>query len=132
MNWWHNQSIRFKAITGIGFILLPVLVAIIFGITRYAQGELWRREVLAAENLNAIASTLVSDAMMAGHKDTVQDTLVNLGKNVDGQFDSIAIYDDQSVLTSYATGFPGGRVLEKRDTAGGGWYGPGYHKEHPL
>lgn len=113
MNWWHNRSIRFKAITGIGFILLPVLVAIIFGITKYTQGELWRREVLAAENLNAIASTLVSDAMMDGRKDKVQETIINLGQHVDGQFDSIAIYDDQSVLTSYATGFPGGRVIDK-------------------
>jgi len=113
MNWWHNRSIRFKAITGIGIILTPVLVVIIFGITRYAQGELWRREVLAAENLNAIASTLVSDAMMEGRKDKVHETLLHLGKNVDGQFDSIAIYDDQSVLTSYATGFPGGRTIDK-------------------
>lgn len=113
MKWWHNRSIRFKAITGIGLILMPVLVAIIFGITRYAQRELWRREVLEAESLNAIASTLVSDAMMEGRKDKVQETLVNLGSHVDGQFDSIAVYDDQSVLTSYATGFPGGRALDK-------------------
>jgi len=115
MNWWHNRSIRFKALTGIGFILMPVLVAIIFGITKYAQGELWRREVLAAENLNAIASTLVSDAMMEGRKDKVQNTIINLGRHVDGQFDSIAIYDDQSVLTSFATGFPGGRNLDKEN-----------------
>jgi len=114
MNWWKNRSIRFKAIAGIGFILTPILVAIIFGITRFAQEELWRREVLAAENLNAIASTLVSDAMMAGHKDKVHETLTNLGKNVDGHFDSIAVYDDQSVLTSYATGFPGGRSIDKQ------------------
>jgi GAF domain-containing protein/HAMP domain-containing protein len=113
MKWWHNRSIRFKAITGIGLILSPVLVAIIFAITSYAQRELWQREVLEAESLNAIASTLVSDAMMEGRKDKVQETLVKLGSHIDGQFDSIAVYDDQSVLTSYATGFPGGRALDK-------------------
>jgi GAF domain-containing protein/HAMP domain-containing protein len=90
-----------------------VLVAIIFAITSYAQRELWQREVLEAESLNAIASTLVSDAMMEGRKDKVQETLVKLGSHIDGQFDSIAVYDDQSVLTSYATGFPGGRALDK-------------------
>lgn len=113
MNWWRNRSIRFKASTGIGLILLPLLGGILFGITRYAQSELWKREVLAAENLNSIASTLVSDAMMAGRKDVVQETLINLGENVGGQFDSIAIYDDQSTLTSFASGFPGGRNVGK-------------------
>ena len=79
MNWWRTRSIRFKASIGIGLILLPLLGGIIFGITQYALSELWQSEVEAAENLNAIASTLVSDAMMAGRKDRVQDTLSHLG-----------------------------------------------------
>jgi len=115
MNWWHNRSIRFKAFTGIGLILLPLLGGIIFGVAKYVQGELWQREIRAAENLNAIVSSLVTDAMMEGRKDIVQDTLVSLGNNVGGQFDGIAIYDDQSVLTSFATGFPGGRNLDKEN-----------------
>jgi len=113
MNWWNDRSIRFKATIGISLILLPLLGGAIFGIARYAQGELWQQEILAANNLNAIVSTLVADAMMEGHKESVQSTLVTLGNNVGGQFDGIAIYDDQSVLTSFATGFPGGRNIDK-------------------
>lgn len=112
MKWLRNQGIRFKIAAGTGLVLLPLLSLILFGITRYAQAELWRREVLAAENLNSIAAALISDAMMAGHKDTIQETLDNLGENAGGQFDSIAVYDDQSVLTSYATGFSGGRTVD--------------------
>ena len=112
MKWWRNRSIRFKVATGIGLIVLPLLAGIIFGISQFIQAELWRRETIAAENLNNIASTLVSDSMMAGHKETIQDTLINLGNNVGGQFDSIAIYDDQFLLTSFASGFPGGRKVD--------------------
>ncbi|MBC8335578.1 MAG: GAF domain-containing protein [Anaerolineales bacterium] len=113
MNWWRNRSIRFKASSIIILILLPLLGGIIYAVTTYAQGELWKREILAAENLNSIASSLVSDAMMEGHKHDIQTTLEKLGENIGGQFDSIAIYDDQYVLTSYATGFPGGRNLDR-------------------
>jgi nitrate/nitrite-specific signal transduction histidine kinase len=49
--------------------------------------------------------------MMAGRKDAVEGTIIGLGQNIGGQFDSIAVYDDQSVLTSFASGFPGGRDL---------------------
>jgi len=113
MNWWRNRSIRFKASVGMGLILLPLLGGIIFGVTRYTQSELWRREVLAAENLNSITSAMISNAMMEGRKDKIDETLATLGKNTSGQFDSIAVYDDQSVLTSFATGFPGGHVIDK-------------------
>ena len=113
MKWWLNRSIRVKAATGIGLMLLPLLVGIIFGVARYVESELWQREIQAAEEINAIAANLVSDAMMEGRKDKVQETITKLGKNVGGQFDSIAVYDDQSVLTSFATGFPGGRIVDK-------------------
>lgn len=113
MKWWLNRSIRVKAATGIGLMLLPLLVGIIFGVARYVEGELWQREIQAAEEINAIAANLVSDAMMEGRKDKVQETISKLGKNVGGQFDSIAVYDDQSILTSFATGFPGGRTVDK-------------------
>ena len=113
MNWLRNRSIRFKAAIGIGIILFILLGSIFYGISRYATDQLWQREVLAAENLNAITSTLVSDAMMEGRKDKVHETIGSLGKNAGGQFDGIAVYDDQSVLTSFATGFPGGRSINK-------------------
>jgi len=113
MSWWRNSSIRLKASLGIGLLLFPLLVAVIIGISSYVQNELWKRETSAAENLNSIASALVSDAMMAGRKDIVQETIQHLGVNTGGQFDSIAIYDDEAILTTFATGFPGGRTIDR-------------------
>lgn len=114
MSWWRNSSIRLKASVGIGLILFPLLLAVIIGISSYVQNELWKRETSAAANLNGIASALVSDAMMAGRKNIVQETIQHLGTNTGGQFDSIAIYDDEFVLTTFATGFPGGRTIDRK------------------
>jgi len=113
MNWWHNRSIRFKASAGIILILSPLLGIVIYGIARFTLAELWQREILATTQLNSISANLVSDAMMEGHKETIQNTIDGLGKNVGSQFDGIAIYDDQYTLTYFSTGFPGGRTLNK-------------------
>jgi nitrate/nitrite-specific signal transduction histidine kinase len=96
---------------GISLTMLISLGIAFFVVTEYIQDQLWQRETQAAENLNAIAATLIEDAMMVGRKDKIHQALETLGQSVGGQIDSIAIYDDQSVLTSFATGFPGGRNI---------------------
>jgi putative methionine-R-sulfoxide reductase with GAF domain len=52
--------------------------------------------------------------MLVGRKDKVDQALSSLGQNVGGQqLNSIAIYNDQNVLTAFATGFPGGPTISK-------------------
>jgi len=75
---------------------------------------MWDSEIQKTQNVNAIAETLLIDAMMAGHKDNIQDTLEKFGQSVGNQqLYSIAVYDDQYTLTSFATGFPGGETIRK-------------------
>ncbi len=111
MSWWQNRSLRFKLALGISSTMLISLGIAFFVVSQYIQNQLWQRETQAAENLNAIAATLIDDAMMAGRKDKIHEALDTLGQSVGGQIDSIAIYDDQFVLTSFATGFPNGRHI---------------------
>ena len=61
-----------------------------------------------------MAATLLEDAMMVGRKDKIQQAIEALGKSVGGQIDSIAIYDDDGILTAFATGFPGGRTIPRQ------------------
>lgn len=117
MSWWQNRGLRFKLALGISLTMLISLGIVFFGISRYIQNQLWQRETQAAENLNSIAATLIEDAMMAGRKDKINEALDTLGKSIGGQIDSIAIYDDQSVLTSFATGFQGGRNINPENLA---------------
>jgi putative methionine-R-sulfoxide reductase with GAF domain len=73
---------------------------------------MWNSEIQKTENINAIAETLLVDAMMAGHKDNIQEALENLGQDVaNEQLYSIAVYDDQYQLTSFASGFPGTQTV---------------------
>ena len=119
MSWLQNRSLRFKLALGISSTMLISLGIAFFGISQYIQNQLWQRETQAAENLNAITATLIEDAMMAGRKDKIHQALETLGQSVGGRIDSIAIYDDQSVLTSFATGFPGGRTINRETLAVG-------------
>ncbi len=113
MSWWKNRGLRFKLALGISATMLISLSIVFFVISQYIQTQLWQRETQAAENLNAIAATLIEDAMMAGRKDKIHEAINTLGQSVGGQIDSIAIYDDQAILTSFATGFPGGREISQ-------------------
>jgi methyl-accepting chemotaxis protein len=119
MTWMQRRGLGFKLAFGIVVILLLVLGGVILTISRYAENQLWRREVETAENVNAVVATMLEDAMMAGHRATVQEALENLGENVGAQLDSLAVYDDQAVLTSFATGFSGGRAIELESLAVG-------------
>jgi GAF domain-containing protein/HAMP domain-containing protein len=93
--------------------MLVTLGAAFLGISEYIRAQLWQREAQAAESLNAVASTLLKDAMMAGRRDQIQDALEKLGGSVGGQINDIAVYNDDVVLTSFASGFPGGRIIQK-------------------
>jgi GAF domain-containing protein/HAMP domain-containing protein len=117
MRWWQRQSLRFKLALGIGLAMLLTLGGAFVGISEYIQTQLWQREAQAAANLNAVAATLLKDAMMVGHRDQIQQALEKLGQNVGGRIDAIAVYDDHSTLTSFATGFPEGRTIHRESLA---------------
>ncbi|MBC8504161.1 MAG: GAF domain-containing protein [Anaerolineales bacterium] len=106
------QGIRYKLAMGIGLTMLIVLGIGYIGAVQYIRTQLWERETQAAQTLNAIVENSINNAMMVGHKDVIQQTLNEFGQSVGGQIDSIAVYDDQSILTSFATGFPGGRTIQ--------------------
>lgn len=111
MNWWQAKDLRFKIALGISLSMLIVMGIAFFFIAQYIQSQLWQRETQAAENLNAIAATLIEDAMMAGQEEIIHDAMAALGNSIGGKIDSIAIYNEQFELTAYATGFPGGRNI---------------------
>jgi len=117
MSWWQNRGLRLKLALGISSTMLISLGIAFFVVSQYIQNQLWQRETQAAENLNAVAATLIEDAMMAGRKDRIHEALETLGESVSGQIDSIAIYDDQYVLTSFATGFPNGRNIRQESVS---------------
>jgi len=119
MSWWKNRGLRFKLALGISATIVIILGIAFLGVASYIQNQLWQRETQAAANLNAIAATLIEDAMMAGQKDKIHQALDALGQSIGGQIDSIAIYDDQAVLTSFATGFPGGRSINQESLSVG-------------
>jgi len=114
---WKQRGLRFKLSLGISLTLLIILGISFWGAANYITAQLWQRETQTARNLNAITATLLEDAMMAGHKDNIQEAIETMGKSVGGHIDSIAVYDDQSVLTSFATGFPGGRAVSYESLA---------------
>lgn len=111
---WRQRGLRFNLSLGISLILLVILGVSFMIAARYIRNQLWLRETQAASNLNAMASTLLEDAMMVGRKDQIQQAIEALGKSVGGQIDSIAIYDDNAILTAFATGFPGGRAIQRQ------------------
>jgi signal transduction histidine kinase/HAMP domain-containing protein len=113
MRWWQKQGLNFKVALGIIMTMVLVLGAAFIAISQYIRAQLWQSEIQKSENFTAIAATLLEDAMLAGHKDTVHDALNKLGQNAgDRQLNSIAVYDDRYVLTSFASGFPGSPTVQ--------------------
>ena len=112
MRMTRPQGLRYKLALGIALSMLVILGIGYIGAVRYIRTQLWERETLAAQNLNAVVENSINNAMMVGQKDVIQQTLNEFGQSIGGQIDSIAVYDDQSTLTSFATGFPGGRTIQ--------------------
>jgi GAF domain-containing protein/HAMP domain-containing protein len=117
MEWWRHRGLGFKLGLGITLTLLLILGGVLFGIARFAEAQLWQREVQTGERVNSMVAVLLEDAMMTGRKGHVQSAIEELGASLGGQIDSIAVYDDQAVLTSFASGFPGGRTIERQNLA---------------
>jgi putative methionine-R-sulfoxide reductase with GAF domain len=115
MRWWRNQGLNFKVAVGIGLTMVIVLGLVFFALSRYFNTLMWNSEIQKTQNINAIAETLLVEAMMTGNKEVIQDSLDKLGQNVaNQQLDSIAVYDNDYVLTSFASGFPGGLTVAKK------------------
>ncbi|HUH96667.1 MAG TPA: GAF domain-containing protein [Anaerolineales bacterium] len=113
MRWWQKQGLRFKVALGITITMVIILGIAFIGISQYIRARLWQSEIQKTETINSVAKTLLDNAMLAGRKDEVTSALSNLGQNVGGQqLDSIAIYNDQDVLSSFASGFPGGPTIQ--------------------
>jgi GAF domain-containing protein/HAMP domain-containing protein len=110
---WQKRGLRFKLSLGIIITLVIILGISFIGASGYIRNQLWQRETNASDNLNAMSAALLEEAMMAGRKDDIQEAINMLGNSVGGQIDTIAVYDDQSVLTAFATGFPDGRVISR-------------------
>jgi len=117
MRLWLQRGLRFKLSLGISLALLFILGISFLGISQYVQNQLWQRETQSAENLNAIAATLLEDAMLVGKKASIDAAIEALGESVGGHINSIAVFDDQAVLTSFATGFSGGREISRGSLA---------------
>ncbi len=114
MNWWQKQGLRSKVALAIATTMVIMLGAVFAGISQYIRARLWQSEIQKTETINAVAKTVLTDAMLSGHKDQINSALSSLGQNVGGQqLDSIAIYDDQNVLTAFASGFPGGTTIQR-------------------
>jgi len=114
MRWWQRRGLGFKLALGIALTLVLTLGVVLYYATSYSEKQLWQRELENAENVNAMVAVLLNDAMMSGRRDLVQEALEKLGQSVGGQIDSLAVYDDQNVLTSFASGFPGGRTIQQQ------------------
>jgi putative methionine-R-sulfoxide reductase with GAF domain len=119
MIWWRNQGLRFKIAIVITFTLIVGLGAVFFALYRHINTQFWTRETQQADNLNKIVATLLQDAMMVGRKDQIQNALVKVGENASGQIDAIAIFDDNSEMTAYASGFAGGRIIDQKSLGEG-------------
>jgi GAF domain-containing protein/HAMP domain-containing protein len=117
MSWWRSRGLRFKLALGIFLVMFLILGGAVAGMYRSVRAQFWDREVRSAEDLNAMAAILLDEAMMAGRKDRIQDALETLGSNLGGQIDSLAVYDDEGLLTSFATGFAGGRDVSRSSLA---------------
>jgi putative methionine-R-sulfoxide reductase with GAF domain len=114
MRWWRNQGLNLKVAVGIALTMVIVLGAVFFGLSQYFRSFMWNSELSKTQNINAIADTVLKNAMLSGHKDSIQQALEELGQSVGNQqLYSIAVYDDRNALTSFATGFPGSPVVQK-------------------
>ena len=114
MRWWRNQGLNFKVAVGIGLTMVIVLGLVFFALSRYFNTLMWNSEIQKTQNINAIAETLLIEAMMTGNKSDTQDSLEKMGQNVaNQQLYSIAVYDDDYLLTSFASGFPGAHAVAR-------------------
>lgn len=114
MRWWQKQGLNFKAAFGIAITMVIVLGMVFVVLSQYFRSLLWQSELQKTENINSIAESLLVDAMMAGRKDKIQETLEQLGESVSNhQLYSIAVYDDEFQLTSFASGFPETPAIQK-------------------
>lgn len=114
MRWWRNQGLNIKVAVGIALTMVIVLGSVFFILSRYFRSIIWEGELQKTQNINSIAQVVMADAMMAGHKEAIQDSLEKLGQSVGSQqLYSIAVYDDQYKLTSFATGFSGGQAVSR-------------------
>jgi putative methionine-R-sulfoxide reductase with GAF domain len=120
MRWWQNKGLNFKAALGIATTMVIVLGIVFVALSQYFRTLLWQSEIQKTENINSIAESMLIDAMMAGRKDTIQDTLNRLGSSVGNQqLYSITVYDDRYRLTSFASGFPGTPAIQKESMPAG-------------
>jgi GAF domain-containing protein/HAMP domain-containing protein len=78
---------------------------------------MWEQETKDARDLSALTASQIEDAMMSGRSEDVKQTIDKLGQTVSGQIDNIAVYDNQGLLTVFATGFPGGRTILRENLA---------------
>lgn len=114
MRWWQKLGLNFKAAVGISATMVIALGIVFITLSQYFRSLLWQSEIQKTENINSIAESLLIEAMMAGRKDQIQETLQQLGQSVSNQqLYSIAVYDDDYRLTSFASGFPGTPSVQK-------------------
>lgn len=114
MRWWRNQGLNLKVAVGIALTMVLVLGSVFFVLSRHFRSVMWNSEIQKTQTINSVAETMLVDAMMTGNKSVIQDALERLGQNAASQqLYSIAVYDDDYVLTSFASGFPGGQVIPK-------------------
>lgn len=114
MRWWQKLGLNFKAAFGISATMVIALGIVFITLSQYFRAMLWQSEIQKTENINSIAESLLVEAMMAGRKDQLQETLHQLGQSVSNhQLYSIAVYDDDYRLTSFASGFPGTPSVQK-------------------
>lgn len=114
MRWWQKLGLNFKAAFGISATMVIALGIVFITLSQYFRASLWQSEIQKTENINSIAESLLVEAMMSGRKDQLQETLHQLGQSVSNhQLYSIAVYDDDYRLTSFASGFPGTPSVQK-------------------
>jgi GAF domain-containing protein/HAMP domain-containing protein len=118
MKWLPKLGLRAKVSLAITITMVIILGLAFWGISQYIRARLWQSEIQKTENINAVAATLLDNAMLAGRKDVVAEALSSLGKNVGGQqLNSIAIYNVKNELSSFASGFPGGTTIHPENMA---------------
>lgn len=114
LRWWNSQRLNFKVAVSIAITMVLALGVVLGVVSQHIRARLWQSEVQKGESLNLMAEAMLEDAMMAGRKDKIQEALELLGQSVGNrQLNSIAVYDDQYILTAFASGFPGSPTISK-------------------
>ena len=117
MRWWQNRGLRFKVALGISLTLLLILGSVFYGVSGYIRAQLWQHEVDAINEMNSLVAVSLENAMLNNRWDQVQEMLVKMGQKERTQIDDIAVYNAQSKLVSFASGFPGGRTVQQQSMA---------------